>query len=188
MARTINEGIPKCFTRGETVEWYESRSDFLPADGWTLSVSLVETSDVQTFTGSDNGDGRHLVEISSAQSLEFSAGTYRYQIRVTDGTKTHQLERGLVEVAESFAAATDGHDARSHAEKVLDALEALIEGKASNDQASMSVEGRSLSRYSPEEWWTMRRRYQWEVRMLRDAERAARGEPVSTLRQVRFVG
>lgn len=188
MARTINEGIPKCFGRGETVEWYENRSDFLPADGWELTVSLVQSDDVQTFTATDNGDGRHLVTISASAALEFSVGAYRYQVRVTDGTKVHQLEHGLVDVSQSFADAGDGVDARAHAEIVLDAIQAVIEGKATGDQSSMAVGGKSISRYSWDELYQLRRRYQWEVRMIRDRERIARGEPVSTTRQVRFLG
>lgn len=188
MARTITEGIPKCFSRGETVEWYENRRDFLPADGWELSAVLVQSDDVQTITATDNLDGRYLVTISQADSAAFQPGIYRYQIRVSDGAKTHLLEAGIVDVSQSFASVTDGYDAREHAEKVLEAIEAVLERKATQDQSSMSVEGRQISRYSPEELWQMRRRYQWEVRKIRDAERAARGEPVSTMRQVRFIG
>ena len=43
-----------------------------------------------------------------------------------------------------------GQDVRTHAEKVFEALEALIEGRPTKDVTSYSIAGRSLTRMSPD--------------------------------------
>jgi hypothetical protein len=46
--------------------------------------------------------------------------------------------------------------------KVLDAIQATIEGRASQDQMSYSIAGRSLSRMSIDDLLTFRNRYRAE--------------------------
>ena len=53
-------------------------------------------------------------------------------------------------------------DLRSHAKKVLDAIEAVIENRATVDQSSFSIAGRSLSRMSIDELLTLKNRYKAE--------------------------
>jgi hypothetical protein len=187
MAKQITKGIPGAFTTGETVEWYENRPDYLPADSWVLSVDLVAPDGKQTVTATDNGDGQHLVTISAAETLAYAEGVWRYQIKVTDGTKTHILQSGTLQVCKGFADQSSGYDGRSHAEKVLDAIQAILEGKASSDQSSLSVEGRSLARYTWDELLEARARYRNEYRQERNAERARLGLPQDTHKQVRFI-
>lgn len=186
MAATIGEGIPRQFARGDTVKWYENRRDYLPGDGWTLTVALVQTDDQRKITATDNGDGRHLVTIAPADSVGFHPGLYRYQVKVTNGTDVHLLEHGTVDVLQSFEDVSSGWDARSHAEKVLDAIRAVIEGKASQDQQNVSVGGQSLSRYNWPDLLELEREYSWRVRREHDQARIDAGEPATTHRQVRF--
>ena len=68
-----------------------------------------------------------------------------------------------------------GYDNRSHVKKVLDALEATLENKASQDQLSYSIAGRSLSRLSPTELIQWRDRYREEYNREVQAERIAQG-------------
>ena len=100
------------------------------------------------FSGTaDNGD--HLINVDEATTASYATGTYNYIGRVTDGVDVFRARRGQIEIRADFAAASSGSDARTHVKKVLDALEAMIEGKATKDQLSYSIQGRSLSRLSP---------------------------------------
>ena len=70
------------------------------------------------------------------------------------------VDSGRTEITINLA--NTNADLRSHAKKVLDAIEAVIEGRATIDQSSFSLGGRSLSRMSVEELMTFRDRYKAE--------------------------
>lgn len=62
------------------------------------------------------------------------------------------------------------HGNKEHIEKVLVALESLLEGKATSDVASYSIAGRSLSRLSISELLMWRDKYRAELIKLNRAE------------------
>ena len=70
----------------------------------------------------------------------------------------------------------------SHAKIVLDAIEAVIENRATMDQSSMSIAGRSLSRLSIDELLTFRARYRAEylkeVKQLRIKNKRGSGNTI----------
>ena len=70
------------------------------------------------------------------------------------------VDEGRTEVVVNFA--NTNADVRSHAKKVLDAIEAVLENRASQDQMSYSIAGRSLSRMSIDDLMTFRNRYRAE--------------------------
>ena len=184
---TIREGIPARLVRGHTLEFLQRIADATPATH-SADLALVTTDDVVNVAGSDNGDGRFLFELGTAASDDLHVGTYRYQIAVTETatSKVRLVEQGVMEVDQNFALVTDGHDGRTHAEKVLAALEAVLENKAGADQANMAVDGQSLSRYSWPELVELHRRYEFRVARERDQQRTANGLPTRLTRQVRF--
>jgi hypothetical protein len=53
-------------------------------------------------------------------------------------------------------------DLRTHAKKVLDSIQAVIENRATVDQSSFTIAGRSLSRMTIEELFMVRDRYRAE--------------------------
>lgn len=149
---TIPTVEPSEIVSGDTVKWTKSLTDYLPAT-WTLVYSLVpqfvdaagDAINPTTVTATDNGDSTHAVTISAATSDGLAAGDYLLVGRVNNGTEYYVVERRNLLVKPD---PTDtSFDARSHVKKVLDAIDAVIEGKASKDQEATSVEGRSLSRY-----------------------------------------
>ena len=127
-----------------------SFSDYPASGGWTLTYALVNTSNKIAITASADGDG-HLVEVAAATTVAYVAGTYDWQAYVTKDPERYQVDSGVMEILPDFAVQTGGYDARSHVKKVLDALEAMIEGKASQDQLSYAIGGRSISKLSPQE-------------------------------------
>ena len=159
----IPTGAPKGFTQGDTISWYEDR-DAYPPPTWTLTVEWIADGDHQSVTASDNGDSRHLVALTAAASKAFKVDTnYRYVVQVTDGTERYTLEEGYMWVAVDPSLQVDGYDNRTHAEIVLDAIRAVMQGKATTDQANMSIEGESLSRYSWEELRELEASYHFRV-------------------------
>lgn len=79
-----------------------------------------------------------------------------------------------------------GNDEQSHVKKVLDALEAVIEGKASKDQLSYSIQGRSLSRMSWTEILMVYDKYKALYFREKQAARIKKGLKTGSNIQVRF--
>lgn len=93
------------------------------------------------------------------------------------------VEEGQVRILEDLVSAAPGFDGRSHAEKVLEAIEAVIEGRASLDQSQYTINNRSLTRTPVADLLKLRNTYRAEVRAQRMAKR---GRGPSRRHLVRF--
>ena len=134
---------------GSTATWTVPAGDYA-APTWTLSYALLKPGcDRIEITATDNGDGSHLVTVAASDTAGWESGEYYWQRNVTNGSVRHTTGSGRLEIKPNFAAANV--DPRSSAKKTLDALEAVREGKATGDQLSMSLNGRSISRMSWDE-------------------------------------
>ena len=175
------DGLPPTLTAGDTWRWY---SDVLsrehpPADGWSVQWHLVGATETHTFAASDDG-GRWLVEVPAATTANIAPGLYEARAVATNGVERITWYGGRVEVAPDPTTAT-ATDPRSHAEKVLEAIRAVIEGRATKDQESYSINGRSLSRTPLSDLLELEREYARRVareRRARDREAGRlRGNP-----------
>jgi hypothetical protein len=159
-------------------------SDYPPAS-YALSYSFrleAAGSVEQEITAVESGQD-YIVEVGSAETASYPAGTYVWQAYITRSSDSERITvgRGVTEIVADRAQAPD--DPRSHVKKVLDALEALIEGKASVDQLSYSIAGRSVSRLSPDELLRWRNKYRQYYRNELAQKQASRG--LATGRRVR---
>ena len=94
------------------------------------------------------------------------------------------IDDGFLEVIDNYATTTS--DIRSHAKVVLDAIEAVIENRATIDQQSMSIAGRSLSRMSIDDLLNFRNQYKNEyLRELKKA-RVKNGSSSGSVIRVKF--
>jgi hypothetical protein len=185
MSASIPTTEPTTITRGDTVTWTISLPDYLPADGWTLKYAFVSADDQVLVTATDNGDGTYLVTISASSSQAFEEGVYHWQGWVETGEgetlESYTVSRGQVEVRERFEDQTSGYDARSFAKKTLDAIEAVLEDRATEKDLSYSIAGRSLSKMTlrelqdAREYWLAR--YKEEVR-TEEQDRGTRSDKV----------
>jgi len=163
---------PTEVTAGDTVKWTRTLSDY-PAGTWTLSYTLVNSASKITITASASGTD-HLVSVTPATSAAWSAGLYDWQAYVTDGTDRYQVDSGRLTIHANYAGVTTLDD-RSHVKKTLDAIEAVIEGRASQSQQSYTINGRSLTRIPLAELYEFRKQYKAEYAAELQAERIANG-------------
>ena len=164
---------PTEIVAGDTVSWKVSEGDY-PAPTWTLTYSLLKKDcDKIEITASDNGDLAHLVTIDAANSVDWEAGDYHWQKHFTNGATRRTVASGWLTVKPNYAAGKI--DPRSSVKRTLDALEAVRENKATGDQLSMSIQGRSISRMS---WQEVNDAYDHFSRLFSAevaSEKAARG-------------
>jgi hypothetical protein len=103
-------------------------------------------------------------------------GSYRWEMfvtRVSDDARI-RVSTGYWEVFPDLTAGPI--DNRSHAQIVLDAVEAVIEGTATKEQSSWSIAGRSLSLRTYEELRQIRADYMSEVNRERKEELQKQGK------------
>ena len=148
--------------------WVWRRDDLVsdyPIADYALEYRFTEdsTGNTNAFTiAATEADSTYLVEITSAVTANLVAGDYQWAafiIRSSDSQRV-VVDQGRTEILPNLQNTTA--DLRSHAKKVLDAIEAVLENRASQDQMSYSIAGRSLSRMSIDDLMTFRNRYRAE--------------------------
>ena len=126
---------PAVIVAGDRVAWKHAGLSNYPVAEYTLKYSAqleaesVEATEIKvTALASIN---EHIIELSSQTTSDFKAGVYHWQahiVRISDGERI-TINSGTWEVKPNKNVA--GIDPRSHIKKVLDAIEATIEGRAS---------------------------------------------------------
>jgi len=155
-----------------------SAADF-PAPIWTVSAILRGLGPIDLNAIGDAET--HIFAVTSDVTKDWAAGLYQAAIRVSDGTETFEIEAGQVRIQADLAQTAAGHDPRGHAQRTLDAIEAVIERRASKDQQSYTINGRTLVRTSIAELLDLRERYRKEVALF-----VASGRPKTLLgRQIK---
>ena len=123
-----------------------------------ISIEAVRAGEVFTLSA------------SAETTAGWAPGAYWWQLRAADGVETALLEDGQLRILEDLAAAEGAFDGRSHAEKVLEAVEAVIEGRASIDQQSYSINNRSLTRTPMADLLKLRAVYRAQVQAAKAAK------------------
>lgn len=173
--------IPDKIQAGDSLQFTDSLTNY-DAATWTLTYTLINENLRVSFSSTASGSD-HYTNVAPATTAKWTKGTYKYLATVSDGSDRFTVGSGTVRI---LADILEPSDQREHCEKVLDAIEAVIEGKATLDQSSYSIAGRSLSRYSPAELLAWRDKYKQEVKSLRQAEKVAAGLGSGRLVKVRF--
>ncbi len=176
---------PSAVTAGDSITWTKSLPDYPASAGWVISYALRSSAGSITITGSASG-ADHLVSVSAATSAPWVAGLYSWQAYVTRGAERHTVATGSMIVRANLAAAGANFDTRSHCKKVLDAIEAVIEGRASAGDQEITIDGTRLVKMTAEQLLALRSRYLVWYRDEQAAERLANGLGSRNRIKVRF--
>lgn len=145
---TIPTTEPAAVIAGDTIKWTKSLTDF-PASTYTLSYVLhLESAVAATpiiFNATAAGDD-HAVTVAAATSALWAAGDYVWTSYATAGSERYTVDAGRVTVKRNPASIAAGTDLRSHSKIVLDAIEGVLEGRASKDQEEYRIGDRMLKR------------------------------------------
>lgn len=124
---------PAAITTGDTISWQIALPDYPASGGWTLKYTLVGSAGAITIASAASG-ADHLISITAATSTTWIAGRYQLQKYVEKGSGT-TLERitlgsASIEIIKGLAGTTTASDTRSQSRRILDAINAAIEGRA----------------------------------------------------------
>ena len=141
----VFEIVPTSFVAGDTLRFTISVADY-PAPTWDLT--FYAESGAGSFSQASVDDGTsHSFTIPASTTAGIATGRYFWRIRATDGTIVETVAdlEGWIE-AHVNPAAPGNRDMRSQARKLLDAVQATLENRATDGQLAMSIAGRSISR------------------------------------------
>jgi hypothetical protein len=139
-------------TAGTTVDIERYFSLYSSAD-YDSNLILINSSKKYTIAGTASGTG-FVYTAAPEVTAEYTPGTYRYdfEVYISEGegddeevTERYIVESGYIDILPDMTAATK-YDIRSHAKRTLDAIEAVIEGRATTDQQMYMIQGRQLVR------------------------------------------
>lgn len=157
----IPSSIPQEIRAGDTAKWRRELSDYPADDGWVLAYTAVSATAAHAFTAAADGTA-HLVTVAASETTAWAAGNYRLTEFATKASERYTLGSTSLRVLPDLAAANTGIDARTHARKVLDAIEAWLEAKAPTAGA-MEIAGRKVQNYPLTDLLALRDRYRAEV-------------------------
>jgi hypothetical protein len=184
--RRLNN-VPTEWVAGDTIIWDVIVPDYPATDGWTLKYILkAKTAHIDAITASADG-ADYTVTISASASSAYASGEYHYKAYVVKGSERFTVDNGKITIKKDFDD-SGNYDDRTHAKIVVDAIEAVIEGRATKDQESYSIAGRSLERTPIPELLVLRDRYKAEVVREDRADRIRRGLGHSGRIKTRFGG
>ena len=184
------EGEPLTIVVGDFLQWKKTQlaSDYPPATHSAEYVARVTQGGASEIKlAAVERDTYYLFTVPTATSEEFSPGFYHWQLEITETASGNRIvvERGEFEAVADLD--VNGADPRSHAEIMLDKVEALLEGRADGDLSSYSIAGRSITKMTPEELLTWRDYYRREVAVYRRRNAIARGKRGAATILMRFV-
>lgn len=114
-----------------------------------------------TITATE-ADSTYYIEVGSSTTASYETGDYIWEAYITRSADSERImvDSGRTEITTNLA--NTNADLRSHAKKVVDAIEAVLENRSTMDQSSMSIAGRSLSRTPLPDLLELRDRYKAE--------------------------
>jgi len=160
--------LPETIKAGLSFSLTLSLADY-QAPEWQAKIILRGPSQID-LTSEPAGEDHDFSKAPSITSA-WSAGDYWYSLRVTDGAAVYEIESGRLTIQPDLEAEDTGYDGSTHPEKVLAAIEAVIEGRASKDQDSYRINNRELRRTPISQLLKLRDTYRTEVARLKAARR-----------------
>ena len=158
---------PDTIVIGDRLVWRrDDIADTYPTSTFALTYEFHKDSggggSHQFEITATEADSTYFIEVGSSTTASYTDGDYIWNAYITRSADSERIRIDTGRSTVVLNLANTNADLRSHAKKVLDNIEAVLENRASIDQSSFSIAGRSLSRMSIDELLTFRDRYHAE--------------------------
>lgn len=145
---------------GDSASWEREARAFPSAAGWSLKYVLRGPVGLDVVA---EGGEPYRFALSADETRQLTAGTYQWACFAERGTSERAtLAAGTVRVRADLQS-VGLLDGRSHAERMLDLIEAALEKRIPKDQQSYEIDGMRLDRIPIERLEALRTRYRREV-------------------------
>lgn len=181
--------VPRTIVIGDFVQFKltEYSSDYAnTAHTLTFVARAATGANVEFQITATNTGNDYLFTADSATTAAYNAGVYHYQIEVLETSSSNRIVVDQGELDVTVDLDVNAVDPRTHAEKMLQKIESVLENRADADVSSYSIAGRSLTKMSPEELLTWRDAYRREVKAYRRKLDVKHGRRTSSTVLMRF--
>jgi len=187
MAASIPTNEPSQLRAGDTWKWRREDLADYPAGTWTLKYRFKNAAGGFEVVATADGIA-HAVTVAASTTAAYAAGAYSWVAWVESGAEKYTVDSSEVQVLPDLrsGAATAAQDVRSHPQRVLAAIEAVLEGRASRDQEEYRIGDRMLKRTPVADLLRLRDRYRAEVASEAAGRRLVAGETPGYALQVRL--
>lgn len=177
MSATVPTNEPTQARAGLTWAWRREDLTAFPASTWTLKYWFKKTGSTgANFSITATADGNAFaVSHAASTTAAYTAGHYTWAAIVTSGSESYEVDRGTFELLARYDAASNVDD-RSHARKMLELIESVLESRATNDVLEYTIGQRSIKSMSPKELTEWRDYYRGQVASEDMAERLRNGQ------------
>jgi hypothetical protein len=189
MAQPTLTAVPTSVYAGDTVLFSVGLDDYKASDNWDITFDFrAKDGTAITFTSVDDtvDASRHYVSLAPATTATWIPGDYIGVGRAIKSSQKVTVWKGALTVEPELNSQTDNFDTRSHARKCLDAIEAVLEGKATRDVLNTTIAGQSIGRLTPDQLISFRAYYRAEVQAEEIAAAIANGEATGKDVLIRF--
>lgn len=135
MSRPLPTVEPSVLRAGDTWQWRRDDLPDYPAPDWTLTYAFRSAAAGFDITATADGPA-HQVAVPAETTAEYAAGGYDWTAFATLDTDRFQVGTGRVEVLADVAALVT-HDGRTLARRMLDAVEATLDSRATAGQLDL---------------------------------------------------
>jgi hypothetical protein len=125
-----------------------------PLPLWTLKAVIRGPAQID-LTATAEGT-LNLFEVAAAVTSEWTPGKYWCSLRATNGTQTFEVNRSEICIRQDLETVTEPYDGRSQNEIALEAIKAVIAGRATRDQERYRIKDRELWRMPVAELLTLK--------------------------------
>lgn len=171
--------VPANLVAGDTWSFALTDSEH-SAPVWSANIYFENAAGSFSAASADDGENHSFV-IAAATTATYAHGSYKWFIRVNDGTTLLTVAQGWIDIAPNPASSV-AHDHRSFARKTLDDLETYLRTRAMTAQLSIAIRDRSISRDDIAELRAWRTELRNEVRAEQSAANGGKGRNI----KVRF--
>ncbi|WP_281629187.1 hypothetical protein [Vibrio sp. St2] len=174
--------IPTQISAGTSVSWsFEHEL----ADGtWQFTYCLRGMPEPIDIEAASAG-GSVSVTKTAKETENWKAGTYECRLFASKGDDNQLIEITRVVIDPDFSKLTAGHDPRSHAERMLESIDKVLEGRPLSDHEEYSIEGRSIKRIPIKELHSLRKVYAQKVKREKNGGKLSIGKIVHRFRSPR---
>lgn len=186
MGAPIPTNEPETFSAGDSLSWKKSLADFVPADGYSLTYCFRGLNLTSLDVTSTASGATHLVTIATDASASLIPGEYTVAGYAVKSGERVEIYRGTVAVTQNIFTIEAGKDTRTQARRILDNVEAVIEGRASSSILGSTVDGTRLDRIPMVDLIMLRDKYKQLVLSEQQLEKIRSGRAASNSVFTRF--
>lgn len=168
-------GKLKDIQAGDTFRYSLINSKYPTSDGWIFNLSLRGKAQIDIIGTYDAAKTEINFNQSSAVSSLWTPGHYAFFVYAKKDDERELIESGEVNILPDYSGKIN---VLSWAEKALEAVEATIQNRATSDQLSYTIAGRSLSKIPIPDLLSLRSTLKAQIRSEKIANNLAEGLPI----------